>query len=309
MEYPQRKYISTSRGYVVLDETRERRHNQKRSSNVLTTPKRYILAMLLLMMGIAQINSGAYAGLINVGAAVIIAALLDTLIAWKRKRKLTFPDGAVITGLIVALVLSPMVSWYVSGATAAIAIVSKHLFKIKKKPVFNPAAFGLLITTVLFSSGQSWWGGLSMLPAWCIVFLLITGFLVTQKVNKFPQVFAFLGVYFLLLLIMGVAKLGGSGDMMRIPYINSALFLAFFMLTDPPTSPGKYKDQILFGSITALASVAAYMLFGGLVFLLVGVLTANGWKAWKTFNNKNASSISSFLKQFTKSSKRRSTTR
>ncbi|WJE23173.1 RnfABCDGE type electron transport complex subunit D [Bacillus cereus] len=279
------KYTRTTKGYVIVDETGENRR-QKRGHKPFMTPKRSVLAMLLLLMIIAQINVADHTGLVHAGIAAATAIFIDTLIAVVKKRKLTFPDGAAITGLIVALVLSPMVSSYISVLTAAIAIASKHLFIVKKKPIFNPAAFGLLVTAVLFSSGQNWWGGLSMLPAWCILLVGITGFFVTQKVNKFPQVFSFLGFYFLIILIIGITGIENVGDMLRVPYINSTLFLAFFMLTDPPTSVGKYKDQIIFGVIVAIASIVSYMIFGGLVFLLVGILVANGWKAWGISRNK-----------------------
>ncbi|PEA53931.1 hypothetical protein CON64_15110 [Bacillus pseudomycoides] len=279
------KYIRTPKGYVIVDETRESQQ-QKRGRKPFMTPKRFVLVMLLFLMLIAQMNMTNYNGLIHAGIATVTAMFIDTLIALFKKRKLTFPDGAAITGLIVALVLSPMVSSYISAVTAAFAIISKHLFTVKKKTIFNPAAFGLLVTAVLFSSGQSWWGGLSMLPTWCIVLVCAAGFFVTEKVNKFPQVFSFLGIYFLIVLIMGITGFENAGDMLRVPYINSALFLSFFMLTDPPTSLGKYKDQVIFGTITAIVSIASYLVLGGLTFLLVGILIANGWKVLKISKNK-----------------------
>jgi len=43
-------------------------------------------------------------------------------------------------------------------------IGSKHLFAARK-PVFNPAAFGLFVSILLFHSSQSWRGGLPLLPS------------------------------------------------------------------------------------------------------------------------------------------------
>ncbi|WKB37069.1 hypothetical protein QS257_10230 [Terrilactibacillus sp. S3-3] len=66
-----------------------------------------------------------------------------------------------------------------------------------------------------------------------------------------------------------------------MPYISAALFLAFFMLTDPPTSPGKYKEQMIFVFFLAgAASVSAFFFLSKLSYLLVGLLFANVWKAW-----------------------------
>ncbi|MGR3778890.1 RnfABCDGE type electron transport complex subunit D [Bacillus paramycoides] len=294
MSRTKQRYIHTPKGYVIVDEIRESRH-QKRGRKPFMTPKRLVLVMLLFLMLIAQVNMSNYTGFFHAGIAATTAIFIDTLIAVLKKRKLAFPDGAAITGLIIALVLSPMVSTYILVLTTVIAIASKHLFTVKKKTIFNPAAFGLLITATLFSSGQSWWGGLSMFPYWCIAFVCIAGFFVTGKVNKFPQVFSFLGIYFLIVLVMGGIGIENVGDILRVPYINSTLFLAFFMLTDPPTSLGKYKDQVIFGAVTAIASIASYILFGGLIFLLVGILIANGWKAFKISRKKNLARASSVL--------------
>ena len=253
--------------------------NPKEASpgRVSLTPKIYVLIVLLITTAIAGTNSADPRGILNTGVAMITAILLDVIIFILQSRKKLFSDGGAITGLIIALVLGSSTPGHIIAGTTVIAIVSKHLFRINKKPIFNPAALGLLVSIFLFSSGQSWWGAFTELPVWSVAFLLIGGFLVTERINKFPQVLAFLGSYFVLLLIMGYYDVGQAGDALRIPFINSALFLAFFMVTDPPTSPGKYKDQIWFGIITAIVSIIIYLLFGGLSYLLIGLLVANVW--------------------------------
>ncbi|WP_339063020.1 RnfABCDGE type electron transport complex subunit D [Tepidibacillus marianensis] len=233
--------------------------NQKNKKNFFTTPKGYVLVVLILLTLISEVFSYDLHGPINLIVSIFTAATIDLLFGLTQERSRLFPDGAIVTGWIIALVLSTVVPWYIVVFTSATAILSKNLMKIKKKPVFNPAAFGLLIVILLFSSGQSWWGGMSTIPLWAIIFLLIGGYLTTQKVNKFPQVLSFLSVFFIFTLIFGLLKNGNVGDLLRVPYINSTLFLAFFMLTDPPTSPAKYKDQVLFGIIVALISIFDYV--------------------------------------------------
>ncbi len=124
------------------------------------------------------------------------------------------------------------------------------------------------------------------MPVWFLIVLLIAGFMIAKKVNKFPQVFTFLGVYFLLFVLMTVFhyKDTGLASLFRDPYVNSALFLSFIMLTDPPTSPAKYRHQFVFGLIAAVVSVASYVLAGGLSYLFIGLLIANAWKAWQFRN-------------------------
>jgi Na+-translocating ferredoxin:NAD+ oxidoreductase RnfD subunit len=246
-----------------------------RKHHFLKTPKGYALLVLLALTVIASVGSFASQGIGNIVIAVCTAGLLDLGIMYMLKRKRLIPDGAILTGLIVALVLSPSSSWFVTVAAAAIAIISKHVLRMKKKPIFNPAALGLLAVLLLFSSGDEWWGGLSALPVWSLVFLVVGGYLVVSKVNKFPLIFAFLGTYFSLFLGISVYLTVDVSDIFRIPFINAVLFLSFFMLSDPPTSPGKYSEQILFGAIAAIISVLVNIRIGGLSFLLAGLLAAN----------------------------------
>jgi len=280
-------FLTTSKGVTTAEgiETRSNRNQTKQKGIKLKKPKSILIVILLIIMGITAFGSGGKEGILNTGVAVLAAVVVDLILAVILKHKIKFPDGAILTGLIIGLVLSSSIPFYQTAITAIVAILSKHFLKIKKKPIFNPAAFGLYFAILIFSSGQSWWGGFSLLPSWCIVFLLIAGYLITEKVNKFPQVFTFLGTYFLIYLILALTPYSNTVDALdalRNPFINSVLFLAFFMLTDPPTSPAKYKDQVWFGIIVAIVSIIDFALFQGLAYLLVGLLFGNAWKAWQT---------------------------
>ncbi|MNY75989.1 hypothetical protein D3C86_2154330 [compost metagenome] len=47
------------------------------------------------------------------------------------------------------------------------------------------------------------------------------------------------------------------------------------MLTDPPTTPAKYKDQYIFGFICSVIGIVVYGIFGGLMYLFIGLLFGN----------------------------------
>lgn len=240
-------------------------------------PKSYVIISLVAFLVITEMLSSDIKGIYNAIIALVTAAGIDWICFRLGKRKRWLPDGAVITGLIIGLILSTSTSWYFVAITAIMAILSKHLLVFKKKPVFNPAAFGLLFSILFFQTGQSWWGAFGDLPVWTIGFLLLGGYAVTNRVNKFPQVFAFLSVYFLLLLLMGYMHIGDAADALRPPFINASLFFALFMLTDPPTSPVSNKDQVIFGMLSAVVGVVIYGFFGGLMYLFIGLLISNAY--------------------------------
>jgi Na+-translocating ferredoxin:NAD+ oxidoreductase RnfD subunit len=241
----------------------------------LKTPKGFVTMAMISYLIIASIGSMDMKGIKDGFVAVFVSVLVDIVCNIIKKRKWNMPDGAVITGLIISLILSTMTSFGIIAATAGIAILSKHLLVYKKKPIFNPAALGLLISVPIFQTGQSWWGAFGDLPAWTILFLLAGGYKITSRLNKFPQVFSFLGTSFILLFLMGHFNIGDAVDALRPPFINATIFFGFFMLTDLPTSPVKDKDQIIFGILTALTGTIIYGIFGGLMYLYIGLCIGN----------------------------------
>ena len=59
------------------------------------------------------------------------------------------------------------------------------------------------------------------------------------------------------------------------------LYFAFFMLTDPPTAPIKYRDQVICGVLVAVVSYALFETVGVVYYLLAGLLVGNVWEAWR----------------------------
>ncbi len=271
-------------GYPESRRTRVMPEKKKKPSQLQIfrrSPKGYLLGILLVLAIVGEWNSDPAGGLKNMVIAVVTGLIVDMGVSIYQKRKRIFPDGAVLTGLIIAMVLGSDVPWYQTVAAVIFALISKHVFVTGRKPIFNPAAFGLFLALLLFQSDESWWGSLTLQPWWFTFVVIIGGFIITNKVQKFPQILTFLGVYLGLFLVISLAHYKDVSEVFLSPFINSALFLAFFMLTDPPTSPGKDKDQVIFSLIAAIISVGCYVFFGGLSYLFIGLLVSNGWKAWK----------------------------
>jgi Na+-translocating ferredoxin:NAD+ oxidoreductase RnfD subunit len=185
--------------------------------------------------------------------------------------------------MIVTMVVRAQEHWYVPAVTSVVAVVSKYIFRTRTANVFNPAAFAIVTMFYVFHMGQSWWGALpEVQPVWLQAALLITGLYITDRVNKMPLVLAFLAVYFAL--FTATAYLGDPqwvAEIYRSPDIQAALYFALIILTDPPTSPAKYPDQIICGVMVAVVSYAVFEKYGVVYFLLAGVLVGNVWEAWR----------------------------
>ncbi len=243
------------------------------------TPKGLLLIVFAILIGLAAPSEGiGHVGPALAGA-VLAAVVVDLPILRLREGAWVFPSGAILTGLIVAMVLSPFEPWYVDACTAAIGVASKYVLRTRLANIFNPAALGLVATFYVFNTGQSWWGALPDAPPVVLIALFATGLFITQRVNKLPLVLAFLGAYYLLFTATTfVGDPARVAELYRTPDVQAALYFAFFILTDPPTSPTRAPDQIICGLIVAAVSYAVFEWVGAAYFLLAGVLVGNVWE-------------------------------
>jgi Na+-translocating ferredoxin:NAD+ oxidoreductase RnfD subunit len=244
------------------------------------TPKGLLLGVLVAFVVLAAPFLGL--GLIfpNVIVCVVTAALLDLAIESALHDRWRFPDGAILTGLIVALVLRPQEPLMVAVAVTSIAIASKHALRTRWSNVFNPAAVALVIGALLLQADQSWWGALPNAGLLGLVALVVAGAFMADRINKLPLVAVFLGAYFgLFTLDSFIGEPMAVSEIFRTPDLQAALFFAFFMLDDPPTCPIRYEDQVLFGIIVAVAGFAIFKLLGVDYYLAAALLAGNAWES------------------------------
>lgn len=256
----------------------------RRLRRLARSPKGYLLVALLVLGAVAAPHEGAARALATVLAAVAGAAGMEIALVRIGQGEWRFPSSALLTGLIVGLVISAQEPLYAAAAAGMLGTDAKHVLRLGRAHVFNPAAVGLLAVYLLFSSGQSWWGALANLPAPVLIVLLVAGYFVADRANKLPATLAFGGMY--VALFTAAAFLGNPAsvtDIFRAPFVNAALFFGFFMVTDPPTSPVRFPEQVVFGGLVAAASYLIYMRTHGLYFLLAAVLIGNAlyalWRA------------------------------
>ena len=172
--------------------------------------------------------------------------------------------SALITALSLCLLLRTS-SVAIGIASAALAIGSKALLRMNGKHLFNPSAFGLACALLLtdaawISAGQ--WGSAPLLALW----VAGLGSLVLRRAERSDITWAFLGFYFALLF----GRALWLGDPLAIPLhaAQSGAFLifAFFMISDPRTTPNSRTGRVLFAAAVA----------GGAFFIRFGLYEPNG---------------------------------
>lgn len=241
----------------------------------LRTPKGLLALVFLALWTAAAAGTGWSAALTSLGWAIAGAAAVEVLAGRAGGGNWRWPSSALLSGAIVAFVLGVETPGLVVATVGALASASKYLLATRRGHVFNPAGLALLAAVPLFATGQSWWGALADRPGLWALLLVAAGALVVERVNKFPLALTFLGTLFGLFALIGLAEPARVAEMFRPPFVQSALFLASFMLTDPPTSPGKAADQVWMGALAGAVAVAAQLAGAGQAYLLLGLLAVN----------------------------------
>ncbi len=165
--------------------------------------------------------------------------------------------SALISSLSLCLLLRTN-DLTVAALAAFIAISSKFLFRRHHKHLFNPTTLAL---AVMLATGFGWispgqWGQV----AWFGFFVACLGSLVVTRAARADVTLAFLLFYTGVL----IARALWVGDPLTIPLHqleNGALLIfAFFMISDPKTTPDSRAGRITYALCVALA--AGYVQFG-----------------------------------------------
>ena len=225
----------------------------------LRDPRYYQVAVLtsLLAVGIGVLDFG-----IRWQNAVTIM-LTAQLVQFLATRLVGLPRFDPLSALITSLSLTLLLRTEFAGlaaAAAVIAIGSKFLIRFRDKHVFNPANVALVSLMLLsdgawVSSGQ--WGS-AAIGAFGLACL---GFLVLTRAKRAETTIAFLCAY-------GAMLFGRAiwlGDPLSIPVHqlqNGALLIfAFFMISDPKTTPDAPVGRILFALFVAATAFTIQFIF------------------------------------------------
>lgn len=253
------------------------------------SPKGILTLILSALILLASPHEGWQRVMPQVFAAMAAAGVVDVLILRYRHARWEFPSGAILTAMIVTMVLSPFGPWWVPAVTSAVAVATKYVVRHRAANIFNPAALGLVLAYYAFGSGESWWGALPEMPLWGVAILVAVGVFMADRVNKLPAVVAFLGAYYGLFTLMAfVGDPQPVAEIFRSPDLQAALYFAFFMLTDPPTAPTRYQDQVIFAALVAVSSFALFEWLGVVYYLSAGLLVGNAWEAWRRIRKSRA---------------------
>ncbi|MCM3399719.1 RnfABCDGE type electron transport complex subunit D [Oceanobacillus profundus] len=214
-------------------------------------PRYFVLLFLASFVMAGQFYLGFYQKWDAVFVSLLTAITTEVLLTRLLYKKWKFSISPIITGMGVSLLVSSYLLW-VYVLTSFLSILLKFIVKFEKGHIFNPN--NIAVVLVLFflyeyavSTPKQWSNGYLVMAI-----IILLGFFATYMANRLDVVLAFLGGFtvfaFVRHYLFGAPLYAALG-----PLLGAGLQLfAFFMITDPKSTPTTRKSRIYFALIVAL---------------------------------------------------------
>jgi len=193
--------------------------------------------------------------------AIVATALLTQYVATALADLPQFDSkSALISGLSLCLLLRTNDPW-LAVLAAVVAVGSKFVLRVRGKHVFNPT--NLALVAMMLITGRVWaspgqWGSAALFA----FALASAGMLVVSRAGRADVTCVFLATWTILL----IGRAEWLGDPLSIPLHRlqngAPVLFAFFMISDPRTTPDSRAGRILFAILVAAgAYVVQFRLF------------------------------------------------
>ena len=192
-------------------------------------------------------------GVDTISFLLFITFCLLTQFFWLKikEKELSGLKSALITSMSLCLMFKAGHP-FIAMLAAVLSISSKYVFNYKGKHFFNPANFGIIVSILL--TGKGWispgqWGNDAV-----IIYLVgAAGLMILLKVKRLETSVAFLFTFLLAEYIRTTIYIGWEPEVFIHKITNGSLWLfAFFMITDPVSTPDHPKARIIWAAATGI---------------------------------------------------------
>jgi len=241
-------------------------------------PRLHLAAVIITLQVLGQTAFGFSLSIAQILVAIGTCALLEVGIAFFRQHVIMWPASALLTGNGVAFILrvpgTPHGDWWslhgawIFAATAAVSLLSKHLVRWRRRHIFNPSNFGLVLCFLVLGENRAepldfWWGPMSLWLALAIALIVFGGLTILSRLRLLV-----IAGGFWLAFAAGIAVLAASGHSMTARWhlgpitgwsfwwllVTSPeiLIFLFFMITDPMTIPKGRVARVVYAVCVGL---------------------------------------------------------
>lgn len=226
----------------------------------ITADARHFQILTLSSLLLFLVFWSDFAPRIEVIAMIVVSTLVTQFLCYKFL-KIQSHDyrSPLITSLSLALLFQTNLIWLYPLA-GLFAMTTKFLIRVNNKHIFNPANVAI-VAGLIFLPDHVWvspgqWGN----TVWLGFALVSFAALVLNKAGRGDMALFFLGSWMFLLFSRAI----WLGDPLSIPIHNlqsgALLIFAFFMVSDPMTTPNHRVGRFIFAfAVAVVAYILQYM--------------------------------------------------
>src|SRR5512134_2833007 len=161
-------------------------------------PRLHLAAVIVSLQVLGQVAFDFRLSIAQILVALLTCAVLEVGIAFRGQRVLMWPASALLTGNGVAFILRvpgtehgdwwSLNGWWIFAGTAAVALLSKYVIRIRGGHVFNPSNFGLVLCFLLLGPERAdpldlWWGPMSAWMALALAVIVVGGLAILSRLH------------------------------------------------------------------------------------------------------------------------------
>lgn len=248
-----------------------------------------LLALIALVLSFAGQVGPKPLEIVFSAVVLALACALTDLAAQSLLRMPRRLESSLITAAILLFVLRPTLEPIgLAGLVLAgvVASASKYLLAWRGRHIFNPAATGAAVLTIVSIwapdlGSSAWWVG----SPWMAAPVLVLGVLLLVRTDKLPVVVTFWLVAMTVAFVRTTVQFQAAGFPVDVPAVllqvafsSPFLFLGAFMLSEPLTLPPRRAQQyvvaVVVGVLAGWPLAVGAITLGQERALLIGNLVA-----------------------------------
>jgi ferredoxin-NADP reductase len=212
-----------------------------------------------VLLSLTGVISQSPLAIIATGLVAIIFTNASNWVFGKLFKVRPHTESSFITGLLLLFIFEPvnpldpsaLLKFGGIALAGIIASASKYLLAFRGRHLFNPAAVGAFVVTLITPLGDfaAWW----LATAWLLPVTVVLGFVVLYRTRRYLMA----GVFVVAVFFLTFWVYGGSGQPLSVTLLEpfttfSTIFFAAFMLSEPLTMPPHRWQQLVEALIVAI---------------------------------------------------------
>ena len=167
-------------------------------------------------------------------------------------------ESSLITGLLLLFLFRPTLDPTELGTIALAALfasASKYLLAIRRRHIFNPAAIGALIVSLLGWNFAAWWIATGPL----LPFVAIAAFVILYRTHRLAMGVLYIALSAALITLTVSANGTAVPEAIALAFTSYPIvFLAGFMLSEPLTLPPRRWQQLGLAVVVAVLATSQF---------------------------------------------------